>query len=72
LKKAKLASNIALANEMLDDVENALTWAEIAYRLYEEYGNENSGTDLFRILAFRRELKTRVNDFEKLDRQKRR
>jgi hypothetical protein len=70
LKKAKIASNIALANEMLDDVENALIWADISYNLYEEYGNETPQEDFFRIVAFRAELKNRVSDFKKLDLQK--
>lgn len=32
-KKMKLASNIALANECLDDIGNALNWIDIAYDL---------------------------------------
>jgi hypothetical protein len=71
LKKALLASNIALANEMLDDVENALTWATISYNLHEESGNGNSKTDFFRIIAFRNELNKRLNEFQRLDKQKR-
>lgn len=32
-KKAKLASNLALANEYLDDIDNALAWISVAYDL---------------------------------------
>lgn len=35
-RKAKLASNIALANECLDDIPNAVVWIDIAYGLLPE------------------------------------
>ena len=38
-KKARLASNIALANECLDDVDNALVWNEIALEWMQEVNN---------------------------------
>ncbi|GAB6010501.1 DUF6340 family protein [Viscerimonas tarda] len=73
VRRAKLASNIALANEMLDDVENAMNWANISYNLFEEcfQNHRSTDTDLFRIMAFRDELKRREADFHKLDKQKR-
>ena len=75
-KRAKLASNIALANEMLDDIENALNWANISYELFEERYNSNKRNksvkeDLRHIATFRKILKNRVNEFHKLDEQER-
>lgn len=35
-KKIKLASNLALANECLDDINNALAWISIAFELLPE------------------------------------
>lgn len=40
VKKARLASNISLANECLDDVDNALTWNQIAQDWMKEADNK--------------------------------
>lgn len=71
-EKAKLASNISLANEMLDDIENALTWANISYEFFEKYKDKNAINEenFMRIKAIKEELERRINEFEKLDIQK--
>lgn len=60
---SKLASNIALANEMTDDIENALTWIGIA----KEHAERLSGDDKQRLDSYEKQLKARRSEFEKLD-----
>lgn len=43
-QKAQLAANIALANEYLDDVDNAVTWIRIASNDISEYVNTTEYT----------------------------
>ena len=69
-KKAKVASNIALANEMLDDLENAQTWLNIADELFAVKQNEKS-RDRILINEYKEELKQRTIDSKKLDIQQR-
>jgi hypothetical protein len=71
LKKAKLASNIAVANEMQDDVESAFAWANISYELFGEYGEGISNPGFTFVSNYCKDLKTRIDDFKKLDEQKR-
>lgn len=69
-KKAKLASNITLANEMIDDLDNALKWADISYDLFKSTSKktgENVDVDLLRISIYREELKQRILDYKILD-----
>lgn len=55
-KKIRLASNIALANEYLDDVENAIQWINTAYDLLPE----KSKTDLaLQIMKYKQILEKR-------------
>lgn len=65
-KKAKLASNIALANECLDDVENALKWVNIAI----SYLPEQSKSDLLIMTVFyKAQLQKRMESVPKLKTQ---
>jgi len=73
-KKAKLASNIALANEMIDDVENAVNWAQISFDLFSStYGNIHNqdetsvNKDLLYTGVYLSELKARLKEFQTLD-----
>jgi hypothetical protein len=63
VKLSKLASNIALANEMTDDIENALTWIGIA----REHGDKLSLGDRERLDSYEKQLKARLVEFKKLD-----
>lgn len=63
IKKIRLASNIALANESLDDVENAKVWINIAYELLPEISN----AELTKMVTlYRNELTLRGNNLPKL------
>lgn len=66
LRKARLASNIALANECQNNLENAKKWIDISFNLIPEHGNlilANNTT------VYREELARRINNKEKLDKQ---
>lgn len=66
-KKAKLASNIALANEYFDDIANAHVWIERAFEIILQ---ERSNSDLSRqISRYRRILVQRLNNQPKLYKQ---
>lgn len=67
LKKAKLASNISLANEMLDDLENALTWINISSDLFNSLKRKDKDEDIMRTSLYKKELTQRISDFQKLD-----
>ncbi len=58
---SKLASNIALANEMTDNIENAIKWVSIA----KEYKVE--GEDRKRLEEYEKELVQRLSEFKKMD-----
>jgi hypothetical protein len=62
-KLSRLASNIALANEMTDDIQNALNWINIA----KEYAPKLSRSDRERLNKYEKQLKYRVEEFQKLD-----
>lgn len=64
-EKAKAAANIALAHEMLDDMENALTWATTAHELFIESTAPNS-LERKRSLLFKNEIERRSNHTNKL------
>ena len=55
--KARMASNIALANENIDDIKNALTWINIAKDLIKgnKYDNENIYINWYRKKLLERE-----------------
>ena len=63
--RAKAANNIALAYEMVGDLDNALEWATLAYQLFEQYTTTNS-LERRRSLLLRNELQRRVNVRERL------
>jgi hypothetical protein len=65
-KKIRLASNIALANEYLDDLDNALDWVNLAYHMLPD----KSKSDLAKQVAFYRILlEKRENSINKLYQQ---
>lgn len=61
INKAKAASNIALAYEMLEDMEQAYNWITTAYNLFEESVSPNS-FDLRRTLLYKNELERRYKN----------
>lgn len=65
-KKIRLAFNIALANEYLDDTENALSWIKSAYNLLPE----NKDDDLsLQVMKYRQILEKRENTMPVLYKQ---
>lgn len=68
-KKAKLAANIALSNEMLDDVENALTWAGIALELFISNQKIEDDRNVSYLTLYKQVLEQRLKDFKDLDEQ---
>ena len=63
--KAKAATNVALAYEMLDDLENALEWATLAHQLFEENTSPNS-LERRRALLHKNELQRRLRNSTRL------
>ena len=63
--KAKAATNIALAYEVLDDLERAHEWATIAHQLFEEHTSPNS-LERRRSLLHKNELQRRLNNLNRL------
>lgn len=68
-QKAKLASNIALAYEIGDNLEEALNWINVAQDLLEASQKSNEDKDLLRAMAYKKGLEIRANDFLTLDLQ---
>ncbi|PXV62521.1 hypothetical protein CLV62_11963 [Dysgonomonas alginatilytica] len=67
-KKARLASNIALAYELSDKLKDALRWITISCELFEE--TQETGVDrenLTRATSYKNDLMQRYNDFRLLD-----
>ncbi|MBD8349037.1 DUF6340 family protein [Dysgonomonas sp. HGC4] len=67
-KKARLASNIALAYELKDELKNALRWITTSCQLFEE--TQSTGVDeenLLRATSYKEDLLERYNDFKLLD-----
>ncbi|WP_298649885.1 DUF6340 family protein [uncultured Proteiniphilum sp.] len=64
--KAKAASNIALAYEMMDDMSRALEWATISNNLFNESTAPNS-PERRRSLLYKNEIGRRINHTNKLD-----
>lgn len=58
-EKAKAANNVALAHEMLDDIETALEWATTAYELFQQSTSPNS-LERRRSLLYKNELQRRL------------
>jgi hypothetical protein len=65
-KKIRLASNIALANECLDDIENAAKWITLAFDMLPEKSRSELA---IQVIAYKRDLDTRLNDIPKLNKQ---
>ncbi|WP_029905144.1 DUF6340 family protein [Prevotella sp. 10(H)] len=65
-KQIRLASNIALANECLDDVENAVKWINIAHELLPSRSRSELA---LHIMAYRSDLIERLNNIPKLNEQ---
>ena len=68
INRAKAASNIALAYEMMGDIERAYKWISTSYKLFEESSNSNS-EELLRTLLYKNELERRYNNEGILDLQ---
>lgn len=64
--KAKAASNIALAYEMLDDMEQALEWATLSNNLFNESTAPNS-LERRRSLLYKNEIERRNNNSNRLN-----
>lgn len=65
-KKIRLASNIALANECLDDVENAVKWINTAFEMLPEKSRSELA---IQIALYKAELETRLKNIPKLNKQ---
>lgn len=65
-KKIRLASNIALANENLDDIDNALSWINIAFDLFPNASKSDLTTE---VTKYRELLLKRENNIPKLYQQ---
>lgn len=66
IEKAKAANNIALAYEMMDDMTQAVEWANLAYDLFVQSAGPGS-PDSRRSLLYKNELERRVSTFNKLN-----
>lgn len=66
--KAKVASNIALGYEMIDDIETALEWAVVAQNLFDE-STSPSSLERRRISIYKKELERRLDTSNKLNMQ---
>jgi hypothetical protein len=64
--KAKMATNIALANENLDDIENAVTWINIAKDLIKNYRNSDESAYIY---WYAKKLSEREKGMNKLKEQ---
>lgn len=64
-KLSRIASNIALANEMNDDIDNALKWIKIAL----ESSSESVISDKQRLIDYQKELEDRALQFKALDKE---
>lgn len=65
-KKAKAANNIALAYEMIDDLQSAFEWAEIAEKAFRETSASNS-FDLRRAVLLKNEFTRRLDTSNRLN-----
>ena len=63
--KAKAANNVALAHEMLDDLETALEWANKAHELFERHTASQS-LERRRSQLYIKELERRINNVTRL------
>ena len=68
VSKAKVANNIALVYEMLDDIDSAYNWATIAFDLFHE-ATANGSLDRRRSAFYKKELERRKDSSNKLNMQ---
>lgn len=71
VKKSRLASNISLSYELMDDLSSALDWIEEAEKLLLAAGKkiDSEDEDIQRAVFYKNDLKTRILDFKLLDLQ---
>lgn len=65
INKAKAANNIALAYEMLDNMEAALKWATLSHELFTESTAPNS-LERKRSLLYKAEIERRLNNSNRI------
>lgn len=70
VKKARIASNIALSYELADDLDSALDWVADAKELLDESKKGEEDEDYLRIVYYKNELENRILDFKLLDLQR--
>lgn len=68
IDKAKIASNIALGYEMLDDIQTAHSWITIAQQLFNE-STVTESLDRKRALIFKNEIERRLDISNQLNMQ---
>lgn len=68
LDRAKVASNLALAYEMLGDMKSAEQWVASAYDLFAKSSSPNS-PDMRRVIIYKAEISRRVKNEETLKMQ---
>lgn len=71
VKKSRLASNISLSYELMDDLPSAHDWIEDAEKLLLTAGKriESQDEDIQRVVFYKEQLETRILDFKLLDLQ---
>ena len=67
-QRAKLASNIALCNEITGDFEKAVNYAELSYSLYKEFAEEGSPFTILQSI-YLEAVKKRLDSDNTLSRQ---
>lgn len=65
-KKIRLASNLALAHEFLDDIDSAVQWINVAYDLLPNKSNSDLA---FQVAAYKSFLEKRKNSIPELYKQ---
>ena len=68
IDRAKTASNIALAYEMLDDMKSAHSWITIAQQLFNESTTSDS-LERKRVSIYKTEIERRLDNSNKLNMQ---
>lgn len=68
IDKAKVASNIALAYEMIGEMKDAMEWATVAYNLFSETTAPNS-MERRRSQLYKNEIERRFNTFNTINMQ---
>ncbi len=66
--KAKAANNIALAYEMMDDMDKASEWAEVSNNLFVQSTSPNS-LERRRSLLYKNEIERRRNNSNRVNQE---